>query len=66
VESNAAEAEDGIAGGVGLGYSDVASEERVLERIDAFLGVVGHHREVAGGRRWRAGDLEGRAGVCCE
>jgi len=66
VESDAAEAENGVASGVGLGYSDVASEERVLERVDAFLGVVGHHGEVAGGGRRRAGDLEGRAGVCGE
>jgi len=45
MESDAAEAEDGVAGGVGLGYSNVVGKERVLERVDAFLGVFGHHGE---------------------
>ena len=65
VESDAAEAENSVARGVGLRDSDVAGEKRILERVDAFLGVVGgHHGEVAGGGRRRcSGDFEGGAGV---
>ncbi|KAL9315621.1 hypothetical protein ACSQ67_016622 [Phaseolus vulgaris] len=36
MESDAAKREDGVAGGVGLGYSNVVGKERVLERVDAF------------------------------
>lgn len=65
VEPDATEAENGVTGGVGLWDSDAAVAERVLERVDAFLGVVGgHHGEVAGGGRRRcSGDFEGGAGV---
>jgi len=37
VEPDAAEAENGVARGVGLRDSYVAGEKRVLERVDAFL-----------------------------
>ena len=66
VESDAAEAENSVARGVGLRDSDVAGEKRILERVDAFLGVVGHHRKVGGGRRRGGGDIKSGAGVSGE
>lgn len=63
MKSDTAEAYNSVAGGVGLRDSNVAREERVLERVDAFLRIVGHHGEVAGGGRRGGGDVEGGAGV---
>ncbi|KAL7000273.1 hypothetical protein U1Q18_001421 [Sarracenia purpurea var. burkii] len=66
VEPNSAEAEDGVAGGVGLGNVDVAALQRVLEGVDALLRVVRHHGQIGGRRRLRRRDLEGGASVSGE
>lgn len=63
MEADPAEAQNGVAGDVGLRQVDVPGGEGGLERVDALLRVVGHHREVGGGRRRRGGDLERGAGV---
>lgn len=65
MEANTAEAEDRIAGGVGLRNVDVATLERALKRVNTLLRVVRHHWEI-GRRRRRSSDLERRPCVSSE
>nr|GMC76950.1 hypothetical protein Iba_chr03eCG6050 [Ipomoea batatas] len=66
VEADAAEAQNGVARGVGLGEVNVAALQRGLERVDALLIVVRDHREVRARRRSRGGDLKRRPRVSRE
>nr|GMC72856.1 hypothetical protein Iba_chr03bCG15430 [Ipomoea batatas] len=66
VEADAAEAQNGVARGVGLGEVNVAALQRGLERVDALLIVVRDHRQVRARRRSRGGDLKRRPRVSRE
>jgi len=66
MEADAAEAEHGVARSIWLGNVDVAALQRGLERVDALLRIVRHHRQLGGSRRRSRRDLERRASVSRE
>lgn len=66
VEPDAAEAQNGVARRVRLGYVYVAARQRALQRVHTLLRVVGHHGQLGAGRGSRRRHLKSRPGVSRE